>query len=73
MYTPGTIANLQTDRIPTKINKNGAVAKVRILVDNIRNLKILRVISHEILFSLLILCWCYFSYLKMYPDKFFNV
>ena len=56
MYTPGTIANLQTDRTPTKINKNGAVAKVRILVDNIRNLKILRVISHEILFLLLILC-----------------
>ena len=32
MYTPGTIVNLQTDRAPTKINKNGAVAKVRILV-----------------------------------------
>ena len=28
MYTPGTIVNLQ--RTPTKINKNGAIAKVRI-------------------------------------------
>ena len=32
MYTPGTIANLQTDWAPTKKNKNGAVVKVRILV-----------------------------------------
>ena len=23
MYTPGTIANSQTERVPTKINKNG--------------------------------------------------
>ena len=30
MYMPGTIANSQ--RLPTKINKNGAFAKVRILV-----------------------------------------
>ena len=30
MYTTGTIANSQ--RISTKINKNGAIAKVRILV-----------------------------------------
>ena len=30
MYTPGTIADSQTERAPTKINKNGAVAKVRI-------------------------------------------
>ena len=28
MYTPGTIANSQTDRTPTKINKKGVVAKV---------------------------------------------
>ena len=33
IYTPGTIANSQTDRVPTKINKNGAVAKVGILVE----------------------------------------
>ena len=34
VYTPGTIANSQTDdRTPTKLNKNGAVAKVRILVE----------------------------------------
>ena len=34
MYTPGTIANSQTDdRTSTKINKNGAVAKVIILVE----------------------------------------
>ena len=30
MYTPGTIAN--SKRMPTKINKNGAITKVRILV-----------------------------------------
>ena len=33
MYTPGTIASLQRDRVPSKIDKNGAVAKVRILVE----------------------------------------
>ena len=33
MYTPGTIANSQ--RLPTKINKNGAFAKVRILVKQV--------------------------------------
>ena len=33
MCTPGTIANSETDRAPIKINKNGAVAKVRILVE----------------------------------------
>ena len=33
MYTPGTIVNLQ--RTPTKINKNGAIAKVRILVEQV--------------------------------------
>ena len=33
MYTPGTIANLQTDRAPNKINKNGAVTKIRILLE----------------------------------------
>ena len=33
IYTPGTIANLQTDRALTKINKNGAVVSLRILVE----------------------------------------
>ena len=33
IYTPGTIADSQTDRAPTEINKNGAVVKVRILVE----------------------------------------
>ena len=33
MYTPGTIANSQ--RIPTKINKNSAIAEVRILVKQV--------------------------------------
>ena len=32
MYTPSTIANLQTDRAPNKINKNGAVTKMKILL-----------------------------------------
>ena len=33
MYTPGTIGNSKTDRASTEINKNGAVVKVRILVE----------------------------------------
>ena len=33
MYSPNTIENSQTDRAPTKINKKGAVANVRILVE----------------------------------------
>ena len=33
MYTSGIIANSQTDRTPTEINRNCAVAKVRILVE----------------------------------------
>ena len=33
MYTPGTIANSQWT--PTKINRSGAVAKVRILVEQV--------------------------------------
>ena len=32
MYSPDIIENSQTDRTLTKINKNGDVAKVRILV-----------------------------------------
>ena len=32
-FTPGTIANLQTDRVLTKINENGAVVRLRNLVE----------------------------------------
>ena len=34
MYTPCTIANSQ--RAVTKINKNGAIAKVKILVEKVK-------------------------------------
>ena len=34
LYTPGTIANPQ--RVPTKINKEGAIAKVRIFVEQMK-------------------------------------
>ena len=33
IYAPGTIANSQ--RTPTKINKNGAIVKVRVLVEQV--------------------------------------
>ena len=33
IYTPGTIVNLQADRALTKINKNGAVVRLRISVE----------------------------------------
>ena len=59
MYTPGTIANSQTERTPTKRNNNGVVAKVRILVelrDTIRHLNTFRVISNEMPVLLLIFC-----------------
>ena len=32
MYTPGTIGNSKTNKASTKINKNGAAVKVRVLV-----------------------------------------
>ena len=51
MYTPATIANSQVQRVPTKINKNGAVAKVyqnfSETRDTIRYLKTFRAISNE--------------------------
>ena len=51
MYTPATIANSQIQRVPTKINKNGAVAKVYQNFsgtrDTIRYLKTFRAISNE--------------------------
>ena len=59
MYTPGTIANPQTQRMPTKIKKYGAVAKVYKRFsrtrDTIRHLKTFRVISIDMPVLLLIL------------------
>ena len=59
MYTPGSIANSQTQRVPTKINKNGAVAKLYKNFsgtrDTIRPLETLRVIFNEMPVELLIL------------------
>ena len=75
MYTPGTIANSQTQRVPTKINRNGAVVKAYKNFsgtrDTIRHLKTFRVISNEMP-VLLILSRGYFSCLKLYSDNFFN-
>ena len=62
--------------MPTKINKNGVVAKVYKNFsgtrDTIRHLKTFRVISNEMSILLLILSCCYFNCLKVYSDKFFN-
>ena len=59
MYTPGTIANSQTERVPTKINKNGDVVKVYKNFsgtrDALKHLKTFRVISNEMPLLLLIL------------------
>ena len=59
MYTLGTIGNSQTQRVPTKINRNGAFVKVYKNFsgtrDTIRHLKTLRVFSNEIPVLLLIL------------------
>ena len=74
MYTPGFIANSQ--RTTTKINKNGAIAKVRISVEleiNYKAFKTFRIISNEMPVLLLLLNWWYFSYLQMNSEKFFNV
>ena len=49
----------QTDRMATKRNSNGAVAKLRVLVefrDTVKYLKTFRVISNQIPVLLLILC-----------------
>ena len=61
MYTPGTIANSDTDRTPIKINKNGAQCCCQSknfsgIRDTIRHLKTFRVISNEMP-VLLILCY----------------
>ena len=57
MYTPGTIANSHTQRVPTKINKNCAVAKVYQTFsgtrDAIKHLKTFRAICNEMLVLLL--------------------
>ena len=59
MYTPGAIAKSQTEREPTKINKNVAVTKVYTSFsrtkDTIRHLKTFRVISNKTSVLLLIL------------------
>ena len=76
MCTPGSIANSQTQSVPTKINKNGDVVKVSKNFigtrDAIRHLKTFRVISDEMSVLLLIISSCYFYFLKVYSDKFFN-
>ena len=65
MHTPGTIGNAQIERVSTKINKNGAVAKVYKNFSGtratIRHLKTFRVISNEMPVLLLILGPCYSS------------
>ena len=66
MYRPGTITNSQT--MPTKINKNGAIPKVRILVKQM----IREGIWYKMPILLLILCW-YFNCLQMYLEKFLNI
>ena len=59
---------------PTKINKHGAIAKVKILVfDTIKQLKTFKIISNEMPILFLILCWWYFSCLQMYSEKFLNI
>ena len=74
MYTPGTIANSQTQRVLTKINRNGAVAEAYKNFsgtrDTIRHLKTFRVISNEM--PVLLIVKGYFSCLKLYSDNFFN-
>ena len=58
MYTPGTIANLK--RVPTKINKNGAIAKGRVLVEQVILedifLTTFRIITKETSVLLFVLC-----------------
>ena len=57
MYIPGTIANSQTDRMPTKIDKNGSCQSKNFsrTRDTIRHLKTFRVIFNEMPVLLLIL------------------
>ena len=74
MCTPGTIADSQTE--VAKINKNCCCFQTKNLSgsrDTIMHWKTFRVISNETPVLLTILSWCYFSYLKMYSDEFFDV
>ena len=77
MPSPCTIANSQTDRMPTKINKKWCYCQSKSFSgtrDTIRDLVMtFRVISKEMPVLLLILCWCCFSCRQMYSDKFFDV
>ena len=51
MYTPDTIANSEIERVPTEINKNGAVVKVYKNFsgtrDVLRHIKTFKVLSDE--------------------------
>ena len=74
IYTLSIIKNSQTDRASTEIKKwcccqGKNFSRTR---DTMRHLKTFRVISNEMAVLLLILCWCYFSCLKMYSEKYFN-
>ena len=78
MYAPGTIANPQMT--PTKISKNGAIAKDIILVEQaiatIRHLKAFRIIFIEVLWNASFTSYLMlmtFICLQMYSEKFFNV
>ena len=55
MYTSGSIASSQ--KIATEINENGAIAEIRIQVENdtVKHLKAFRIISSKMPISLLIL------------------
>ena len=58
MYTPDTIAYLQTEGSPIKMNKNCCCCQSKNLsgtADTIKHLKTFRVISNEMLVLLLIL------------------
>ena len=68
MYTRGTLANSQMT--PTKLSKNGVVAKVRILVEQVSHLKTFRIAFNEMPVLLFILCWRYFSCLQLYSENF---
>ena len=57
------------DNIWDSVSKSNNFSGTR---NSIRHLKIFRVISSETQILLLILCWCYFSCLKIYSEKFFN-
>ena len=57
MFTYGTPANFQ-ETIPTKINKSGAIAKERILVEqSIISGYTFRVVSNEMPDLLFTFCW----------------